>query len=212
MNAPHDDSRHPSHHRLEVQDLHFGFPGQAPLFQGWSARLAPGLTTVCGDEGQGKTTLLRLLAGELQGRGRITLDGAPPRADQVFWQDPRAAPDATVANAYLADQAARWPAWDEAAAQAHVDGLSLREHLHKPFFALSTGGRRKVWLAAALASGAPLTLIDEAPAALDTPSVRYLLAALRQTADAQPGRWLLVAHWEPLWPPDGSREHVLRLG
>ncbi len=44
----------------------------------------------------------------------------------------------------------------------------------KPFHALSTGTRRKVCMAAALASGAPLTLIDDPIAGLDKPSVTYL--------------------------------------
>ena len=115
----------------------------------------------------------------------------------MFWQDPRATPDGTLASAYLANQAAHWPGWNQAAAQVHIDGLSLREHLHKPMLALSTGGRRKVWLTAALASGAPLTLIDEPLAALDTPSIRYLVTALAAAAEAA-DRWLLVAHWEAL--------------
>jgi ABC-type transport system involved in cytochrome c biogenesis ATPase subunit len=195
---------------LCITDLHFAHTPDAVVFRGWAAELPPGLTVVCGDESCGKTTLLRLLAGELQGRGRITLLGAPVWPADVFWQDPRAAPDDTVASAYLAAQAARWPAWDEAAAQAHINGLSLREHIHKPFFALSTGGRRKVWLTAALASGAPLTLMDEVFAALDTPSIRYLTAALHQTAAEAPGRWLLAAHWDAL--PGVPSEHLLRLG
>ena len=33
----------------------------------------------------------------------------------------------------------------------HIDGLSLGEHLHKGFYMLSAGGRRKVGLAAAMA-------------------------------------------------------------
>lgn len=194
---------------LQISDLHFGYPQQAPVFQDWSARLAPGLSVLCGDESSGKTTLLRLLAGELHGRGAVSLDGAPLAPGQVFWQDPRAAPDDTVASAYLLAQAQRWPAWDEAAAQAHIDGLSLREHIGKPFFALSTGGRRKVWLTAALASGAVLTLIDEPMAGLDTPSIRYLLAAMNSAARQVPPRWLLVAHWEPL--PGVPAEHTLAL-
>ena len=194
---------------LHIADLHFAYTPEPVVFTGWSAQLPPGLTVLCGDESSGKTTLLRLLAGELRGRGWITLDGMPLRPQDVFWQDPRAAPDDTVASAYLTAQATRWPTWNEAAAQAHIDGLALREHIHKPFFALSTGGRRKVWLTAALASGAPLTLMDEIFAALDTPSIRYLTAALQQTADESSDRCLLASHWEP-WP--GVPEaRVLRL-
>ena len=193
---------------LQITDLHFAYPPDVVVFKAWSTQLAPGLTVVCGDESCGKTTLLRLLAGELQGRGRIKLDNAPLRPEHVFWQDPRAAPDDTTASAYLAAQTSRWPRWDEAAAQAHIDGLSLREHLHKPMFALSTGGRRKTWLTAALASGAPLTLMDEIFAALDTASIRYLGAALAQAAST-PDRWLLAAHWDAL--PGVPTSQVLRL-
>jgi ABC-type transport system involved in cytochrome c biogenesis ATPase subunit len=195
---------------LDIIDLHFAHTADAAVFKGWSAHLAPGLTVVCGDESSGKTTLLRLLAGELKGRGQIMLNGAHLRPEQVFWQDPRAAPDDTVASDYLRAQGRRWPAWNEAAAQAHIGGLSLREHIDKPFFALSTGGRRKVWLTAALASGAPLTLMDEIFAALDTPSIRYLTAALQQTAAEAPDRWLLAAHWDAL--PGVPDELLLRLG
>lgn len=194
---------------LHIADLHFAYQPGAVVFNAWSAQLAPGLTVVCGDESTGKTTLLRLLAGELTGRGQITLGDAPLRPADVFWQDPRAAPDGTVASDYLRAQAQRWPAWDDTAAQAHIDGLALREHIHKPFFALSNGGRRKVWLTAALASGAPLTLMDEIFAALDTPSIRYLSTALQQTATAAPGRWLLAAHWDAL--PGVAHGQVLQL-
>lgn len=194
---------------LQISDLHFGHTPEAPVFAGWSARVPAGLSVLCGDESSGKTTLLRLLAGELRGRGSVTLNGAPLAPGQVFWQDPRAAPDDTVASAYLRAQAQRWPAWDEAAAQRHIDGLSLREHIDKPFFALSTGGRRKVWLTAALASGAALTLIDEPMAGLDTPSTRHLLAAMQKAVQQDPARWLLVAHWEPL--PGVADDHLLRL-
>lgn len=196
-----------SSHLLQIDDLHFGYASGAQVFQGWSARLTPGLTVLCGDESCGKTTLLRLLAGDLKGRGNIRLGGAPSAAGQVFWQDPRAQPDATPAIDYLQAQARRWPAWNEAEAQAHIDGLSLREHLGKPLLALSTGSRRKLWLTAALASGAELTLIDEPLSGLDTPSIRYLVGALTQAAT--PSRWLLVAHWEPL--PGVPEDRVLML-
>ena len=52
-------------------------------------------------------------------------------------------------------------------------------------------------MAGALASGAPLTLIDEPVAGLDKPSFQYLARALTSVA-AQPGRLVVVAHYEKL--------------
>ena len=43
---------------------------------------------------------------------------------------------------------------------AHIADWSLEPHWHKPFLALSTGTQRKVFMAAALACGAPLLLTD----------------------------------------------------
>ena len=52
----------------------------------------------------------------------------------------------------------------------------------------------------ALASGAVLTLLDEPLAALDKPSISYLLQALEAEARAPrwPGRAVLVAHYDAL--------------
>ena len=53
-------------------------------------------------------------------------------------------------------------------------------------------------LAAALASGAPLTLIDEPEAALDHASIRYLREALGEQARraGEAGRVWVVANYE----------------
>lgn len=189
---------------LEVEGLAFAYP-DCTVLDGWSATLSAGLALVCGDESSGKTTLMRLLAGELiPQRGRITLQGmglrdaCEARAQKVFWADPRSAEfDALTARAWLGSLPARYPLWDRAALVVHVQGFSLEEHLDKPFYALSTGSKRKVLLAGALASGAPLTLIDEPVGGLDKPSVAYLGRALAQVA-GEPGRVVLVAHYEAL--------------
>lgn len=189
---------------LQVHGLCFSYPECAVLNQ-WSAQFAAGVALVRGDESSGKTTLLRLLAGELLAQaGHITLLGVGQRDDpkayaqQVFWVDPRSAElDPLTARGWLGSLPARYPQWDAAALAAHLDGFTLQEHLDKPFYALSTGSKRKVLMAGALASGAPLTLIDEPVGGLDKPSTAYLGRALAQVAD-QPGRLVVVAHYEAL--------------
>ncbi len=76
-------------------------------------------------------------------------------------------------------------------------GFSLSDHLEKPLYMLSAGTRRKVWLSAAFASGAPLTLIDEPFAALDLPAKDFLTALLHDAAEHS-ARAFVVAHFEPL--------------
>lgn len=105
-------------------------------------------------------------------------------------------------QAWLAEQVQRWPAWDASAWQRHVEGFALAPHLGKAWWQLSTGTQRKYGLAAALASGAALTLIAEPVAGLDKASMRYLGQALDALADslAEQGtlRWVLVAHYDGL--------------
>ncbi len=203
---------------LQADNLCFAWP-QGTVFQQLHLQLPAGATLLQGGEGSGKTTLLRLLAGSLPlQQGHLTLNGAvlasAPQAyrRQVFWQDPRA-PDfqAPSAQAWWQGMAARHAGWSAAALAAHVQGLGLQPHLHKPLEQLSTGSRRKVLLAAALASGAALVLIDEPLAALDAPSVRYLCQALATAAQQarQAGRAWVVAHPEDL--PDVPWAHTLVL-
>ena len=60
---------------------------------------------------------------------------------------------------------------------------------------LSTGSKRKVWLAAAFASGAPVTLLDEPFAALDQASIGFVMELLQDAAQHPTRAWVL-AHYE----------------
>jgi len=190
---------------LQVQGLCFAYPHHT-LFKDWSVCLRSGATLVQGGDGSGKTTLLRLLAGELAAEhGALILAGtvltSAPEAyrRQVFWQDPRSdGLHALSARTWFESLPAHHGAWDAQALQAHVQGFDLQPHLDKPLYQLSTGSRRKVLMAAGLASGAALTLIDEPVSGLDRPSWAYLEQALAVAAAqaTQAGRAIVVAHYE----------------
>ena len=62
---------------------------------------------------------------------------------------------------------------------------------------LSTGSKRKVWLAAAFASGATVTLLDEPFAALDTASIGFILAWLRGIASDTDQAWVMADYVAP---------------
>lgn len=201
---------------LQMDDLCFDHP-QRPLFRGLSGRFAAGLHLVRGGDGRGKTTLMRLLAGELMAAGgRLTANGvsleAAPAAyrEQVFWMDPRTDTfDQLACGACFDALRARYPAWDSARLPALVEGLSLAEHAHKPLYMLSTGSRRKVWLAAAWASGAPVVLLDVPFASLDRVSIAFVTERLRDEAAMAQRAWVF-ADYEA--PPHLAFASVLDLG
>ena len=200
---------------LRAQDLGYDYP-QRRLFHQLSFELPPGLSLVRGGDGSGKTTLLRLLAGELASdagalwlRGcRLSEQPAVYRA-QLFRVDHHAPGlDQITLETHLAALQARHPGFDPARLPALIDGLGLAPHWHKPMYMLSTGSRRKVSLAAAFTAGAALTLLDEPFAALDRPSITFVLTLLRQAA-ADPVRAWVVADYQA--PPGLALASVLDL-
>ena len=187
---------------LRLEALNFAYPGQPALVSDWSASIGPGLTLLHGDTGSGKSTLLRLLAGALPATGRLTLAGVRLDEDAraykraVFFCDPttdafdqiRARDTTTLLSAGDAHfSAACW--------QRLIDGFALSAHLDKPMYMLSTGSKRKVWLAAALASGRALVLLDEPTGALDAASVACLWRELTRAA-GQAERVIVIASAE----------------
>ena len=185
---------------LQISDLRFAYPQQAPVVSGWSATIGAGLTLLYGDTGSGKSTLLRVLAGDVAPTaGRLAVQSIDLHADaqayrrHVFFCDPSdAAVDAISARACTDRWAGDHAAFDRPGWQALAEGFGLLPHLDKPMYMLSTGSKRKVGLAAALASQRPVTLLDEPAGALDAPSLRCLWRALAELA-VRPDRAVVIA-------------------
>jgi ABC-type multidrug transport system ATPase subunit len=187
---------------LQVRGLRFGYPG-VPLFDALDASIPAALTLVGGGDGRGKTTLLKLLAGELPPQaGHLAIAGVALAEDpdgyrrRVFRPDmtSHAFDDRTPAQVFDAVRA-RWPGFDDARVAALVDALALGPHMAKTLSMLSTGSKRKVWLAAAFSARAPVTLLDDPFGALDRPSVACVLECLREAA-ADPSRAMVFSGWE----------------
>ena len=160
----------PTSSLLDIQGLHFNYPGRE-LFTDLSASIKPGITFVRGGDGRGKTTLLRLLAGELQpSSGQLKIN------TKVFWVDPRTEVfDQLSGTEFFESQRVAFPEFDYALVSELARGLDLASHISKKLYMLSTGSKRKVYIAAAFASGTAVTLIDMPFAAVDKPSIDFML-------------------------------------
>jgi len=189
---------------LQISKLSLAYP-DCVVVRDFSAQPANGLVLVRGGGGRGKTSLMCLLAGELApDAGQLQLDGVwlheQPEAyrQQVFWADPRsAAHDALTCRDYLASVQRRYPAFDATRLNRAIEGLSLAPHLDKNIFMLSTGSRRKLYLAAAFAARAALTLLDTPFAALDKVSIRFALSLLAEAAQDHTRLWVLADYEQP---------------
>lgn len=160
----------------------FSGPPVPPLLDWQGLRLLPGLNAVIGDEGSGKSRLLRELC-EAHPADALWLDLRLPEQDE-----------ATPEQVWQSLQA-RCPRWSTPLQTELTEALALTDHLGKHLFMLSTGSRRKVALVGLLASGATLTCLDQPYAALDLPSVRVLREFLADMAD-HPSRGWAVADYE----------------
>jgi ABC-type multidrug transport system ATPase subunit len=166
------------------------------------------VSALLGDEGVGKTSLMRLLSGDLvatAGQLRLASRAAPlslPQPSAVFWIDLRLPLHDNDTPTHCWTQfRASLPAWSEATQNELIEALQLAPHLDKRLNMLSTGSRRKVGLVAALASGATVTLLDQPFVSLDQPSIRSLQAFLAQWGQNTERAWLIADYEKPAHLP-----------
>lgn len=158
---------------IDIENLSFCYPdGLEDVFSGLNLQIDSGWKLgVVGGNGRGKTTFLKLLSGELKGRGRIT-------ANMNFVRFPCEISDESK-TAYelfyeIAPEAELWRL------QKEIGLLNLEEDiLYRPFNTLSGGERTKFLLAAAFAQEA-FPLIDEPTDHLDLIGRKYLAEYLNR--------------------------------
>lgn len=160
------------------------------LFTGLSYAAGPGSIAIEGDTGTGKTTLLRLLAGEATpDSGDVFLAGhslsqAPreARASRVYVPEDLAEYPQETGRAFLERMAASRQVALDAKALALAEAFGLTPHLDKRFAQMSFGTRKKVLFTAMTIGRCPAIIADEPTSGLDTPSRRVLADVFRQLA------------------------------
>jgi ABC-type multidrug transport system ATPase subunit len=156
---------------------------------------------ICGDEGTGKTILLRLIARDV----KPTSGQVVSPEGHVFWVDLQdATHDTTTVQACWDALRTRWPNWNESLLQDLAQELDMQQHVDKRLHMLSAGSRRKVMVIAALASGATVTLLDQPFAALDFASIRIIKEFLQEAAEHPSRAWIVADYTAPADVPVAS--------
>ena len=148
-----------------------------------------------GQNGAGKTTVLRFLLGLVRGRGDVTIAGIDPASDPVAAR--RLIGYMPQTPAFLEETArgslsllARLREVREPGIDALLARVGLVEHARRSVRTFSTGMKQRLSLAAALIGDPPILVLDEPTASLDLAGQRELLALLgRLRAE---GRTLLM--------------------
>ncbi|GII82609.1 ABC transporter ATP-binding protein [Sphaerisporangium siamense] len=185
--------------------------GGNPILSDLDLTAAPGeIVAITGQNGVGKSTLLRCLAGLLSpAAGELTVIDGPPSDEPGFWRD----------VALVADE----PAW--------YPGLTVREHLdlmaavHRPPrlaperalelfdlagradmapLRLSTGQRQRLSLAMALVRPSRILLLDEPERGLDA-EFRVRLGEILSEYAAAGGTVVMATHDLRLAQVPGAR-------
>ena len=135
------------------------------------------VTALVGPNGSGKTTLMQILGGLMvPTSGSVAIDGSQASADDLLAGSIMASSSRDlddVPATILVQYARLRPTWDEALFAHYAERFDLR--VNRKYVRKLSGGQAAILSASiALASGAPLTLLDEIQAPLDVPT-RYAL-------------------------------------
>jgi ABC-type Mn2+/Zn2+ transport system ATPase subunit len=181
---------------VDVEQLAAGYGGQ-PVLEHVSFSAEAGQSVcVLGPNGGGKTTLFRVLLGELEPTaGRVDLSGRPAYMAQT--ERTRLDFPVTALDVALMGTLAAGPWWlpprraERHAAAAALDRVGLADRAGVRFGNMSGGQRQRALLARALVQDAPVLLLDEPLSGVDPTSARLIARVFEELRSE--GRALLVA-------------------
>lgn len=194
---------------LYLEEIHFAYEKDSPLFQGLTLHMPAGkMTALVGHTGCGKTTVTSLLMRlwDVQG-GRVTIDSHDVRDLTlrnlrnhigVVTQESIIFEDTIRNNIAYSDPEATQEQVEEAARAAQIhdvitalpDGYQSR--LGKGGIQLSVGQKQRINIARAILRKPAVLIMDEATSSLDTESEQAIQQALREILHGRTS--VVVAH------------------
>ena len=182
---------------IEIRNLNFSYK-KTPVFSNINLSFPQGnIYGLLGENGVGKTTLLKLICGLLRPtEGSCTVDGITsqqrlPEMLQrvVFLPDEVSLPDGKTPQQYVNELAPFYPGY------AWGTFLHLMEELEvqpdRKFKEMSFGQQKKSLIAAALSLGTDYVLFDEPTNGLDIPSKAQFRSILSKIADE--GKTIIIS-------------------
>lgn len=196
---------------VEIRDLHFSYDAARPILSGLHMDFPRGkVVAVMGGSGSGKTTILRLIGGQVRAqKGTVSVDGQLVNANDtkalyalrrkmgMLFQHGALFTDLTVfenvafplrEHTDLPEELIR----DLVLLKLHAVGLRNAAQL-KPS-QISGGMARRVALARTVALDPPLMMYDEPFAGLDPISMGVIANLIRRLNDALGSTSILVTH------------------
>lgn len=161
---------------ITIENLHFGYRKQSPLFQGLDLVLTSGsITGLLGKNGAGKSSLLKLVSGLLfPHSGQIeALSHRPQKRQPSFLRKLCFVPEefylpSISMKTYVAANALFYPTFDHALMEKLMAEFELSQALQLD--RISYGQKKKFLISFALATKCQLLILDEPTNGLDIPS------------------------------------------
>ncbi|MGB7037982.1 MAG: ABC transporter ATP-binding protein [Xanthobacteraceae bacterium] len=209
---PNDDDRPPMHladARIEFDDVHFAYRAETPVLRGMNFVAQPGkVTALVGPSGGGKSTVLNLLLRFYEvNSGSVLIDGQNIAAVSRGSLRHQIAYVGQIVHLFRGTIRENIALGKLDASEAEIVAAAKAAHAHDFIMSfpagydtpvgehglqLSGGQRQRIAIALALIKNAPIILLDEATASLDSESERHVQEAL---ADLCKGRTtLVIAH------------------
>lgn len=179
---------------LSCEEVTFGYEPDRPVITGLSVQMQPGrLCAMIGPNAAGKSTLLRLMLGQLRPwSGRVRLDGtdvgamdARKRAALLSYVPQHGSVAFAFTTRQVVDMGRYTLRRDRGAIDKAISGCDLTDLEDRPFIELSAGQQQRVLLARALGQSSGegrAMLLDEPASAMDLWHVHRTMRLLAEHA------------------------------